>query len=107
MPCGPVAAALGLFALAPPSPPADKLAEIERLRATGRRVLMVGDGLKRRPALAAGHVSIAPASASDVGQTAADLVFTGDSLMPVPRAVRAARRTQRHRPPEFRAGDRL
>jgi len=36
---------------------------------------------------------MAPASASDVGQNAADLVFMGDSLMPVPVAVRAARRT--------------
>lgn len=89
----PVAKALGLFAQARLTP-AGKLAEIERLRASGRRVLMVGDGLNDGPALAAGHVSIAPASASDVGQTAADFVFLGDSLAPVAVAVRAARRTR-------------
>jgi Cu2+-exporting ATPase len=40
-------------------------------------------------------VSIAPSSASDVGQMAADLVFLGDGLMPVAIAVAAARRTMR------------
>lgn len=75
--------------------PADKLALIERVQAQGRKVLMVGDGLNDGPALAAGHVSMAPGSASDVGQNAADAVFLGDSLMPVARAVVAARRTMK------------
>jgi Cu2+-exporting ATPase len=88
----PVARELGLPATATLTPGA-KLAAIEALRAAGRRVLMAGDGLNDGPALAAGHVSIAPASASDVGQTAADLVFLGDSLDPVPVAICAARRT--------------
>lgn len=90
----PIAAQLGLPAQTRLTPQ-EKLDAIERLRAAGRRVLMVGDGLNDGPALAAGHVSLAPASASDVGQTAADAVFLGDSLAPVPLAVRAARRTMR------------
>jgi Cu2+-exporting ATPase len=75
--------------------PEDKLALIGGLQRQGQKVLMVGDGLNDGPALAAGHVSMAPASASDVGQNAADAVFLGDSLMPVARAVVAARRTMR------------
>ena len=73
--------------------PADKLALVGRLQAQGEKVLMVGDGLNDGPALAAGHASMAPASASDVSQLTADAVFLGDRLAPVAVTVRAARRT--------------
>ncbi|EQB32813.1 heavy metal translocating P-type ATPase [Sphingobium ummariense] len=75
--------------------PADKLALIDRLKAQGQKVLMVGDGLNDGPALAAGHASMAPASASDASQLTADIVFLGDRLAPVAIALRAARRTVR------------
>ena len=73
--------------------PAEKQALVARLRASGRKVLVVGDGLNDGPALAAADASMAPGSASDVGLQAADLVFVQDSLIALPRAVRAARRT--------------
>ena len=75
--------------------PADKLALIERLKRQGETVLMVGDGLNDGPALAAGHASMAPASASDASQLTADAVFLGDRLAPVAITLRAARRTVR------------
>jgi Cu2+-exporting ATPase len=73
--------------------PADKQQAIARLQAAGYSVLMVGDGLNDGPALAAADASIAPGSASDVGMQAADFVFVQDTLVSIPRAIRAARRT--------------
>jgi Cu2+-exporting ATPase len=90
----PVVRALELTAQASMRPE-EKLAAIARLAANGHKVLMVGDGLNDGPALAAGHASLAPASASDAGQNAADAVFLGDSLAPVATAILVARRTMR------------
>lgn len=75
--------------------PEQKLALLEQLKADGRRPLMIGDGLNDGPALAAAHVSIAPGTASDVSQQAADAVFVGENLMPVASAILVARRTRR------------
>jgi Cu2+-exporting ATPase len=75
--------------------PQEKLARLEALKAVGHRPLMVGDGLNDGPALAAAHVSIAPSTASDVSQQAADAVFVGDSLLPVAHAITVARKTMR------------
>jgi Cu2+-exporting ATPase len=75
--------------------PADKRDAILRLQRAGRRVLMVGDGLNDGPALATADASIAPGTASDVGRQTADVVFLGASLLALPQAIRAARRTMR------------
>lgn len=87
-----ISRAVGLTAQTGASPQ-DKLHAISKLTGSGHKVLMIGDGLNDGPALAAAHVSIAPGSASDVGQQAADVVFTSDSLLPVALAVQTAQRT--------------
>ena len=93
-PLAKVADELGLESLGNVSPQ-EKLAQLEQLKAAGTRPLMVGDGLNDGPALAAAHASIAPGTASDASQQAADAVFIGERLMPVADAVTVARRTMR------------
>jgi len=75
--------------------PQEKLAYVEGLAKAGSKVLMVGDGINDAPALAAGFVSMAPSSASDIGRTAAQFVFLSESLFPVWFAYAVARRARR------------
>jgi P-type Cu2+ transporter len=91
----PVAAALDVSDSQGGLKPADKIAAIERLKACGKRVLMVGDGLNDAPALAAAHVSMSPISAAHIAQTQADAVFLGERLAPVLHALTTARRSRR------------
>jgi Cu2+-exporting ATPase len=75
--------------------PDGKIALIEGMKARGKKVLMLGDGLNDAPALAAANASISPASAADISQTAADAVFQGDALAPVLETVRVSQASQR------------
>jgi P-type Cu2+ transporter len=87
----PVADALGVAEWRAGVSPADKIAEIERLKASGRVVLMVGDGLNDAAALAAANASLSPISAADVTQAKADAVFLGDKLGPVASTLAVSR----------------
>jgi Cu2+-exporting ATPase len=90
-----VARANGIVSWQAACDPAAKCAYLESLRTAGRRVLMVGDGLNDAPALAAAHVSMSPATAADISQTVADVVFQGRRLAPVLEVLRIARRSER------------
>ena len=79
---GTVAQSLGVQEWRAGQRPDDKIAAIEQLRARGRRVLMVGDGINDAPALAAATASMAPISAADVTQASADAIFWVTSSRP-------------------------
>jgi Cu2+-exporting ATPase len=91
----PIAAELGIPDWRGGSKPAEKIAAIEKLKAEGHRVLMVGDGLNDAPALAAAHASLSPISAADLTQAHADAVFLGERLAPVQQAIAVSRRARR------------
>ncbi len=91
---GRVAEALGIHDWRAEISPVDKVALIEALRAQGHRVLMVGDGLNDAPSLAAASVSMSPATAADISQTVADVVFQGQHLRPVATVLWTARRAR-------------
>jgi len=82
-----VAARLGIDAFRAAMTPAEKIARIAALKAQGRRVLMVGDGLNDAPSLAAAHVSLSPVTAVHLSQATADAVFLGERLAPVAAAL--------------------
>ena len=75
--------------------PVEKVEVLKAMRAEGRKVLMVGDGLNDAAALSAAWVSMSPASAIDITQNAAGLIYRGEGLMPVLMAYDIAVRTRR------------
>ncbi len=88
-----VAGALGLDSFAAEILPADKAAEIVRLRADGAVVAMVGDGINDAPALAAADVGMAMATGTDVAmETAGITLMRGDPGL-VAAAIDISRRT--------------
>lgn len=92
---GPIAAALGIDDWHATCSPPRKVAEIEALAVSGRKIMMVGDGLNDSASLAAAHVSASPSTAADISQTIADIVFQGDKLAPVLDVILTARRARR------------
>ena len=90
-----VARALGISEAHAACDPVDKAALLRDLAEAGRRVLMVGDGLNDGPCLAEASVSASPATAADISQTVADVVFQGIDLAPVADVLVTARMARR------------
>lgn len=90
-----VALQLSVHAFSADVLPIDKVERLHHLTATGSQALMVGDGINDAPAMMAAHVSMAPASAADIGRSAADFIFLRDSLNAVPLSLKVARQAEK------------
>ena len=75
--------------------PPEKFEIMEKLQDADHTTLMIGDGLNDAPTLAGAYVSIAPGTAIDMAQNAADIVFMGDKFSSVFDTYKTALMTQK------------
>ena len=66
--------------------PDEKAAQIERLKAMGRTVCMVGDGINDTPALASADCAVAMGSGSDIAIESAGVLLPSGDLRKLPEA---------------------
>ncbi len=92
---GRVAASVGISEVASDALPQDKNDVVTRLRAEGRVVAMVGDGINDAAALARSDLGIAVGTGTDIARAAADIIVMRSDLRAVATAILLARATIR------------
>ncbi|MCB5908732.1 heavy metal translocating P-type ATPase [Streptomyces pinistramenti] len=88
-----VAAEVGIDEVIAEVLPQDKVAVVEKLRADGRSVAMVGDGVNDAAALATADLGLAMGTGTDAAIEAGDLTLVRGDLRTAADAIRLARAT--------------
>ncbi|MGB3846424.1 copper-translocating P-type ATPase [Sphingopyxis sp. YF1] len=91
-----VARTLGIDEVVGEVLPDGKVAALDRLRAGGRKIAFVGDGINDAPALAAADVGLAIGTGTDVAIESADVVLMSGDLRGVVNAIALSKATIRN-----------
>jgi Cd2+/Zn2+-exporting ATPase/Cu+-exporting ATPase len=86
-----VASRLGISEVQADLLPDQKLAYVQQLQRSGKKVAMIGDGINDAPALAQAEVGIAMGSGTDATRECADIVLLGNDLVKFVETVDVAR----------------
>jgi Cu2+-exporting ATPase len=90
-----VAADLGIDTVFAEVLPGEKVDKIKELKAQGKRVAMVGDGVNDAPALLTADVAVAIGAGTDVAVEAGDVVLVRSDPRDVPRIIALSRASYR------------
>lgn len=75
--------------------PDGKAAEVDRLKADGKKVAMVGDGINDAPALATADIGIALGTGTDVAMESSDITLIQGDLNKIVSAIQLSKATMR------------
>jgi heavy metal translocating P-type ATPase len=75
--------------------PRDKIDHINEIKASGKKVMMVGDGINDAPSLAAADTGVTLASATDIAKENADVTILGPHLEKISWLVSLSNKTRR------------
>lgn len=83
--------------------PEGKAEAVRSMRSSGRRVVMVGDGINDAPALTSADVGVSLRDGTDIAQEVADVVLTANDLGDLPKAILLSRNAMKRIHANFRA----
>jgi Cd2+/Zn2+-exporting ATPase len=72
--------------------PEDKYRHVKSLKAEGKIVMMVGDGINDAPALAVSDIGVAMGSGTDVSLETSDVVFMNNHIQNIEKSILLAKR---------------
>lgn len=76
--------------------PNKKADKIKELKDSGKKVIMVGDGINDAPALALADIGMAIGTGTDVAMEASDITLMRGDLRSIPEAIKLSRATMRN-----------
>lgn len=76
--------------------PQDKEEYIRELQSSGKKVIMVGDGINDAPSLTRADIGIAIGAGTDIAIESADIVLMKSDLNDIPKAIELSRTTLRN-----------
>jgi Cd2+/Zn2+-exporting ATPase/Cu+-exporting ATPase len=92
---GRIGAELGVSEVLAELLPEQKVEYVQKLRAAGQIVAMIGDGINDAPALVEANVGVGMGSGTDVARESASVVLLGDDLLRFVDVLETARRCRR------------
>jgi Cu+-exporting ATPase len=92
---GAIAAQVGIERVMSEVLPQKKAEAVRELKAEGKVVAMVGDGINDAPALATADIGMAMGTGTDVAIESADITLMSGDLMSVPAAIQLSQKTMR------------
>jgi Cu+-exporting ATPase len=90
-----IAAQVGIERVMSEVLPEKKAEAVRELKAEGKVVAMVGDGINDAPALATADIGMAMGTGTDVAIESADITLMNGDLMSVPAAIQLSQKTMR------------